>query len=150
MITWNGKEVKSAISRGGVKVLAHPYDNLVCTGCRPWPPPEIIQKLYQSRQVRAFSKDQLQLRGELLQKFGEKIFPNHSLFAVVGIGLHPDSFIDTTPDGVQFRSITWANICGLKFHPVADEVHRYYGWKKSNSKMFRSNSLRTQATMGKS
>jgi hypothetical protein len=33
---------------------AHPFDNLIRTGISSWPPPEIIQKLYKSRQSRAF------------------------------------------------------------------------------------------------
>jgi len=55
---WNGKEIPLAVSKGGVRVVAHPFDNLIQTGCDPWPPSEIIQKLYESRQVRAFDGDQ--------------------------------------------------------------------------------------------
>lgn len=50
---WNKSEIACAHSKGGVTVTAHPYDNLIRTA--PWPPPEIVQKLYQSRQIRAFS-----------------------------------------------------------------------------------------------
>jgi hypothetical protein len=59
MRDWIGKEITCARSRGGVLVVAHPFDNLISTGCSPWPTPEILQKLYQSRQIRAFSGDQL-------------------------------------------------------------------------------------------
>ncbi len=59
MIDWNGKEILSTTSRGGVQVVAHPFDNLIRAGCSPWPTPEILQKLYQSRQVRAFHDDNL-------------------------------------------------------------------------------------------
>jgi hypothetical protein len=39
---------------GGVRAVVDPWDGLVRTGVVPWPPAELIQKLYQSRQVRAF------------------------------------------------------------------------------------------------
>jgi len=55
MKDWNDNEILIAHSKGGVIVTAHPYDNLIRTGCVPWPPPEIVQKLYQSRQIRAFA-----------------------------------------------------------------------------------------------
>ena len=65
MKNWNQQEVEILKSKGGVIALADPYDNLVTTGIEPWPPSEIVQKLYQSRQIRAFSEDQK----ELLQKY---------------------------------------------------------------------------------
>lgn len=55
MKDWNQTEIACAHSKGGVTVTAHPFDNLIRTGCSPWPPPEIVQKLYQSRQIRAFT-----------------------------------------------------------------------------------------------
>lgn len=58
MKNWNHQEVEIIKSKGGVIALANPYDNLISTGVTPWPPSEIVQKLYQSRQVRAFAEDQ--------------------------------------------------------------------------------------------
>jgi hypothetical protein len=43
-----------AQSSGGVIAVANPWDNVINTGVHPWPPPELVQKIYQSRQVRAF------------------------------------------------------------------------------------------------
>jgi hypothetical protein len=37
-----------------VHVVVDPSDNLVRASITPWPPPEIVQKLYASRQIRAF------------------------------------------------------------------------------------------------
>jgi hypothetical protein len=37
-----------------VLAVSDPWRNVIRTGIRPWPPPELIQKLYQSRQTRAF------------------------------------------------------------------------------------------------
>ena len=58
---WNGKEIKVTTSRGGVLAIENPYDNLISTGISPWPPPEIVQKLYQSRQLRAFDEQSIKL-----------------------------------------------------------------------------------------
>ena len=55
MKDWNQKEIACAHSKHGVIVTAHPFDNLIRSGCNPWPPPEIVQKLYKSRQIRAFT-----------------------------------------------------------------------------------------------
>jgi hypothetical protein len=56
---WNSVAVEAARSRGGVLALARVRDNLITTGIDVWPPPEILQKLYQSRQARAFDPDEL-------------------------------------------------------------------------------------------
>lgn len=61
MRDWNGREIPSARSKGGVTVVAHPFNNLISTGCIPWPTPEVLQKLYQSRQIRAFQGNQLSI-----------------------------------------------------------------------------------------
>ena len=249
MRDWNGKEIACARSKGGVLVLAHPLDNLISTGCSPWPPPEILQKLCQSRQVRAFQgdqlticksgvgyycdlqslhsedaitwsvfgtaaraqrrlfqvwladllkllkiseasseqpeiflwrriphpdtlvsggpeidvgiitenalifceakwqsqvgtaqgkkkdKDQIQLRGEFLKKYGVKLYPQAAVLAVVGLSLFPNSFLNTAPGDVLFRSATWEDVCSLPSHPYGDEVRRYFQWKKKNTKL---------------
>ena len=54
MKDWNGKEIRCARSSGGVVAVSHPLDNLISTGIVPWPTPDVLQKLYQSRQIRAF------------------------------------------------------------------------------------------------
>ncbi len=241
---WNGKRINCAHSKGGVLVLSHPFDNLISTNCSPWPSSEILQKLYQSRQTRAFEgnelvactsgigyycdlqsihsedaitwsvfgtiahssqetleawladlflilglkdiqtknaeiflwrriphpdilvpggpeidvgimtenalvlgeakwqsstgtrqgknkdKDQIQLRGEFLAKYGPVLFSEHSHFVVLGISLYTWAFADTTPEEVIFRQITWEEICSLGTHPLSDEVGRYFEWKE--------------------
>src|SRR5690348_140163 len=52
---WNHETITVAKSAGGVLAAANPWDNVIRTGVRPWPAAELIQKIYQSRQVRAFS-----------------------------------------------------------------------------------------------
>ena len=52
---WRDESVEVARSGGGVIALVTPWDNVIQTGVQPWPSPELIQKIYQSRQLRAFS-----------------------------------------------------------------------------------------------
>lgn len=51
---WRGQPIEVASSKGGTLVVVNPKDNLITSGMALWPPPEIVQKLYQSRQQRAF------------------------------------------------------------------------------------------------
>ena len=52
---WQGVEIEVASSVGGVLAVANPWENLVRTGIAPWLPPELLQKLIQSRHDRYFS-----------------------------------------------------------------------------------------------
>lgn len=56
---WNGRSIRVARSRGGVIATADFSDNLIRTATAPWPPPAVVQKLYESRQSRAFDPDGL-------------------------------------------------------------------------------------------
>ena len=56
ILNWRGEEIEVARSRGGTLAVIDPFDNLVTTGVAPWPPPEIVQKLYKSRHDRAFDE----------------------------------------------------------------------------------------------
>lgn len=248
MKDWNGRKINFAKSKGGVIVVTHPFDNLISTNCIPWPPPEIVQKLYKSRQIRAFqgsqssictsgltyycdlqslhsedaitwsvfgtvaysglskrenwvsqffklldisdavstnaviflwrriphpdtlvsggpeldfgiitdntlilgevkwqsgvgsaqgkrkNKDQIQLRGEFLKKYGKTIFPSLKVQIVVGVGLSQNAFNNTVPSGVSFLSTTWEDICSIQAHPHFDEIQRYYEWKLNHKK----------------
>src|SRR2546426_5415092 len=58
---WRDQPIEVAESGGGVRAVVNPWDNVISTGIRPWPAPELIQKIYQSRQVRAFSGANQQL-----------------------------------------------------------------------------------------
>jgi hypothetical protein len=55
---WHHESIEVARSTGGVLAAVNPWHNVIRTGVRPWPAPELIQKIYQSRQVRAFSGDE--------------------------------------------------------------------------------------------
>jgi hypothetical protein len=56
ILNWRGEEIEVARSRGGTLAVIDPFDNLVTTGVAPWPPPEIVQKLYKSRHGQAFDE----------------------------------------------------------------------------------------------
>ncbi len=56
---WRGNPIEVARSKGGVLAVADPWNNVISTGVRPWPAPELIQKAYQSRQVRAYAGSEL-------------------------------------------------------------------------------------------
>jgi hypothetical protein len=64
---WHGREVCVAESKkGGVVAFADYADGLIRTTRSKWPPPEILQKLYKSRQARAFGEsDQVELSAKL-------------------------------------------------------------------------------------
>ena len=94
MLDWNGRAIPVARSKGGVKAVSHPYDNLIRTGFTAWPPPEIVQKLYKSRQSRAFDGKDLDV-------------------ATSGLGYYCD---------LQSLHSEDANVVGLRHHrPVAAE-----------------------------
>jgi hypothetical protein len=52
---WRDEDIPVAMSTGGVIATVDPWHNVVRTGVSPWPPPELIQKLYQSRHSQAFA-----------------------------------------------------------------------------------------------
>lgn len=59
MKDWNNRELTFAFSKGGVLVVSHPYDNLIRDNIYPWPPSEIIQKLYKSKHTKVFEKEDM-------------------------------------------------------------------------------------------
>lgn len=61
MKDWNEREIVVAQSKGGVIAVADVSDNLIRVSEVPWPPPAVVQKLYESRQARAFEGAQLKL-----------------------------------------------------------------------------------------
>ena len=55
MKNWDNREIEVAHSEGGVIAVLNPFDNLISTGITPWPPAEVLQKLYLSHHVKAFA-----------------------------------------------------------------------------------------------
>ena len=56
---WNENKVAYIESKGKVKVLLNPLENLVHTDIFPWPTPEIMQKLSRSDRRKSFTQNQL-------------------------------------------------------------------------------------------
>lgn len=81
------------------------------------------------------NKNQIQLRGEFLLKYGKTLFRDRPYLVVFGISLSQGSIKDATPDGIIFQSTIWEKVCALKSHPLYDEVNRYYEWKKANTQI---------------
>ncbi len=84
-------------------------------------------------QGKSGTKDQIQLRGEFLEKYGKKIFRNKRHFCVLGITINDNGVTNTVPESVIFKSITWEKLCSAKSHSLSEEVYRYYNWKLNNS-----------------
>jgi hypothetical protein len=57
MRDWNDREITTAVSSGGVVLVADFGDNLLRDDQVPWPPPAIVQKLYESRHGSRFADD---------------------------------------------------------------------------------------------
>jgi len=55
---WNGDDVEIAESRGRVRALINPFENMIGTKITPWPPVEIVQKIYQSGHLRDFNEEE--------------------------------------------------------------------------------------------
>ena len=55
---WSGREVRVANSQRGVSAFCNVWDNFLRTGLTNWPPPELVQKLYESRHTHAFAGDE--------------------------------------------------------------------------------------------
>jgi hypothetical protein len=58
---WNDREVEAGQSKGGVLALADFSQNLMRDDGVPWPPAAVVQKLYESRQARAFPMNDIQI-----------------------------------------------------------------------------------------
>jgi hypothetical protein len=71
IVDWNGRAIRVARSRGGVLATADFADNLIRTDTVPWPPPAVVQKLYESRQSRAFDADELAVVAERLGVYSD-------------------------------------------------------------------------------
>lgn len=59
---WNNELPPPLESKGGVFAVQDIFDGCIHTGVSPWPPPELLQKAYRSRQEYAF--------GDIIHNFG--------------------------------------------------------------------------------
>jgi hypothetical protein len=125
MKNWRQQEVDILTSKGGVIALANPYDNLVTTGVTPWPPSEVVQKLYQSRQTRAFSEDQK----EILRKFNGYYSDLQSIHSEDAITWSVFGTVARSIAGIRNNFISELfNLLGIKF--VAIEISEIFLWRR--------------------
>lgn len=85
------------------------------------------------RQGKAKDKDQVQIRAELLANYGQRFFPGKAVHAIVGIGLFPGAFPESAGEGIALAAASWQDLCCIPSHPHADEVKRYFEWKRENT-----------------
>jgi hypothetical protein len=125
MNNWNQQEVEIITSTGGVIALANPYDNLITTGVAPWPASEVVQKLYQSRQARAFEEDQK----EILKKFNGYYSDLQSIHSEDAITWSVFGTVAHSPNEMRnnFISDLFRNI-GIKPKPV--ENSEIFLWRR--------------------
>jgi hypothetical protein len=123
MKNWNQQEVDILRSKGGVIALADPFDNLVRTGVKPWPPSEIIQKLYQSRQVRAFAEDQK----KILHKYNGYYSDLQSIHSEDAITWSVFGTVARSTDVIRNKFISdLFNLLGIKTGPI--EISEIFLW----------------------
>ena len=83
-------------------------------------------------------KNQITLRKEFFEKLGNKFFPNASYFVILGVSneapVVKKEDICLSNGVVLMRNIPWKSVCSINSHPLADELEKYYNWKKKYSK----------------
>ncbi len=115
MKDWNGQEVEVITSKGGVIALVNPYDNLISTGISPWPPSEIVQKLYKSLQIKAYPEAQGERARDFLGYYSD-LQSIHSEDAMTW------SAFGTVAKATEETRNRWVEdlleVIGIKAHPV--------------------------------
>jgi hypothetical protein len=74
-------------------------------------------------QGKGKSKDQLQLRKEFQEKYGNKIFHKADKLVVLAMGI-------SKQQNHAYAYITWEDLCNKTKHPLGKELKSYYLWKK--------------------
>jgi hypothetical protein len=79
-------------------------------------------------------KDQIQLRREVLEKFGRAFFPSARTLVVLGVGIEDDVACESTAvldsgARVIVCNLPWKALCSFDAHPLRPEVAAYYDWK---------------------
>ena len=125
MKNWNQQEVEVLRSKGGVIALADPFDNLITTGVEPWPPSEVVQKLYKSRQIRAFAEDQK----EILQKYKGYYSDLQSIHSEDAITWSVFGTVAHSTVGIRNKFISELfQLLGIKAEPI--ESSEIFLWRR--------------------
>jgi hypothetical protein len=125
MKNWNQQEVDILRSKGGVIALADPFDNLITTGIKPWPPSEIVQKLYQSRHISAFAEDQK----KILQKYNGYYSDIQSIHSEDAITWSVFGTVARSIDGIRNKFISELfNLLGIRAGSI--EISEIFLWRR--------------------
>jgi len=91
------------------------------------------------KQGKKKDKNQLPLRIEFLQKYGQRLFPNAKYRALLVVSpsgeFVPEFNQESTRKGVHCREISWDDLCNMTSHPHTEELQRYLAWKKDHSRI---------------
>lgn len=87
-----------------------------------------------AKQGVAKDKDQILLRREFLEKYGEKIYPSCRHFVVLGVSISGGLTSNTelalgSSSSLQLRDTTWDILGKNGEHPLKNELQAYYRWK---------------------
>jgi hypothetical protein len=92
-------------------------DNVIVFGECKW-----LSKVGEN-QGKQKDKNQIQLRKEYFEKYGQRIFSRADRQIVLVVGLEE-------PQNPLCPSITWEEICNNTQHPLKEEITSYYQWKR--------------------
>lgn len=89
-------------------------------------------------QGKARDKDQIILRREFFEKYGNTIFGKASHYIVLGVsprgGMIKKEEINLGHAILHLHDMTWDLLCSIESHPVSKEIRCYLEWKEKNSK----------------
>ncbi|MEX0610134.1 MAG: hypothetical protein WD016_09430 [Balneolaceae bacterium] len=85
------------------------------------------------RQGKNKDRNQIQLRLDFLNNYGEKIYPGIKNFVVVELNLSNHLTEIKEMGNVKYSSISWEQVCQLTSHKYHEELQLYLSWKKQYS-----------------
>ena len=82
-------------------------------------------------------KEQVALRREFCEKYGRRLLSSVRHFVVLAVSwkgaMVPEAHSETDGVSLYARDATWEAVCGLRSHPLKDEVQQYLRWKVEHS-----------------
>jgi len=122
---WNGKPISMVRSRGsGVWAVTKVFDNLVSTGCQPWPHADVTQKLIKSSRLGDFGKAQQRLLTDELGYYSDL----QSLNSEDAITWSVFGTMKNAPTQVQEQWVAEIfTLIGLNASPLKPQI---YLWKR--------------------
>ena len=91
------------------------------------------------------NKGQIQLRKEIFETLGPRIYAAGTTFVVLGIHLDEPvvqhKACQMNDVEILLRSVSWESVCSIKPHPTEDELPKYFKWKKEHTSRYRKKTL---------